>query len=62
MSNEKNYYTIFMPKYARMLQKLGFEILRIVPNKKNPKLNVYQFEDTPQLQRAISEIMSQTNK
>ena len=58
MSNEKHLYTIYMPKYARLLQARGFEIVRIMPNNKNPKYNVYQFEDTPELQRAITEIMA----
>ena len=58
MSNETPLYTIFMPKYARMLQARGFKIVNILPSKKNPKYNVYQFEDTPELQKAIHEIMN----
>lgn len=50
-------FSIFMPQIAAQLVELGFEIIRIEPNKKNPKFLVYKFQDTPEFQLALQKII-----
>jgi hypothetical protein len=44
---------IFTRKLAVYLRKLGFKIISTEVNFKHPKFDVYIFEDTPELTKAI---------
>lgn len=44
-------------KLAAQLMLLGFRILEIKPNKKNPKFDVYCFRQTEELTKAIFQLI-----
>lgn len=50
-------FSIFMPRVAAQLQEKGFKLIKTEVNKKNPKFLVYKFEDTPELQLALIEVL-----
>lgn len=50
-------FSIYMPKVAARLKKMGFTIIKTEPNLKNPKFLVYKFEDTPELRIALDKIL-----
>ena len=50
-------YTIFKQRIANKLQSMGFRVVKIAPNRKNPKLVVYYFEDTVELRDALHEVL-----
>lgn len=47
------YYVIYSKKVANKLERLGFKVIKIEPNYKDPTRAVYFFEDTPELREAI---------
>lgn len=51
-----NLYPIFTRRIAFRLEMRGFKVIKIQPNKKDIKYNVYYFEDTIELHRALSEV------
>ena len=50
---ENKLYIIYMPRIAAALRELGFPIIKVSPNIKKPQYDVYWFEDTPELHKAI---------
>lgn len=50
-------YPIFMNTIAFKLERMGFKVIRIAPNKKKPQFNVYFFEDTIALHEALHKIL-----
>ena len=50
---ENKLYIIYMPRLAAALREMGFKILKVSPNIKKPQYDVYWFEDTPELRKAI---------
>lgn len=46
---------IFLKKYAFYLRERGFKIIGTEINRYKPELDVYLFEDTPELQQAMTE-------
>lgn len=52
-----NLYPIFMNTVAYKLERMGFKIIKIAPNKKKPQFNVYYFEDTLALHKALHQIL-----
>ena len=46
-------YIIYMPRIAAALRELGFKIVKVSTNIKKPQYDVYWFEDTPELHKAI---------
>lgn len=54
-----NLYPIFMNTLAYKLERMGFRILKIAPNKKKPQFNVYFFEDTLELHDAIHTLLDE---
>lgn len=48
--------TIYSKWLAIELRRLGFKIIRTDVNDNHPQYDTYIFEDTPQLQRAITEL------
>lgn len=56
-ANKTNIKKIFSKRLARELRFKGLCIVGVEPNKYKPEFNVYLFEDTPELQRAMSEVM-----
>ncbi|EKY26575.1 DUF5659 domain-containing protein [Clostridium celatum] len=51
----KKWYIIKTFKMCRYLQEKGFEIIKIMPNKENPKWNVFAFEDSNELRQAMEQ-------
>lgn len=47
-------YRVYTKRLAEYLSSQGFEILKIVPCVTNPKFKNWIFEDTQELQTAIS--------
>lgn len=47
---------IFTRKMAYELRKLGFKIIRVVPDEKKPYFDNYIFEDTEALQQAMADL------
>ena len=50
---ENKLYIIYMPRLAAALREMGFKIIKVSPNIKKPQYDVYWFEDTEELRRAI---------
>ena len=50
-------YTIFMQKIANEMESRGFPVIKIAPNRKNPKYVVYMFEDTVEFRKTLNEIL-----
>ena len=46
-------YIIYMPRIAAALREMGFKIIKVSPNIKKPQYDVYWFEDTSELRKAI---------
>ena len=51
-------YPIFSKKIAYALERQGFKIIKMAPNKNKPELKVYYFEDTLELHHAAQELIS----
>lgn len=47
------YYVVYSKKVANKLERLGFIVQKVEPNKKYPDKAVYLFEDTAELRAAI---------
>ena len=50
---ENKLYIVYMPRLAAALREMGFKILKVSPNIKKPQYDVYWFEDTSELRKAI---------
>ena len=55
-SNVTNEKKIFNRRLALALRKKGFDIIKTEPNFYKPEFNVYIFEDSDELQSALTEI------
>lgn len=55
-------YIIYTPWLAYALRKAGFRILHTGINPHKPHLDTWYFEDTPELQTAITKITSRKSK
>ena len=53
MNNEQKLYIVYMPKIAAALRELGFKLIKTTPNFKKPQYDIYWFEDTPEIHKAI---------
>ncbi len=51
-------YAIFSRRIVVELEKRGFKVIKIAPNRHKPDLNVYYFEETPALRQAAQELIS----
>ena len=49
-------YTIYSKKMALSLRQRGFKLLRTGINENFPQYNTYIFEDSAELQRALTEL------
>lgn len=54
VTNEKK---IFKRTIALELRNRGFKIIRTEPNRCKPQFDVYLFEDTPWLRKALDEVL-----
>jgi len=52
-------YAIFSRRIVTELEKRGFKVIKIAPNRNKPGLNVYYFEETPALRQAAQELISE---
>jgi hypothetical protein len=48
---------VFNRKIAAELRKRGFKLIETMPNHNNPKLDVYVFEDSPEINAAWGEVV-----
>ena len=46
-----------MDTLAFKLERMGFKVIKIAPNKKKPQFNVYFFEDTLELHEAVHTLL-----
>ena len=53
-----NLYPIFSRRIVIELEKRGFKVIKIAPNRKKPPLKVYYFEETAELRQAAQELIS----
>lgn len=51
-------YPIFARHIVLELEKRGFKVVKIAPNKYKAGFNVYYFEETPELRQAAQELIS----
>lgn len=49
-------YPIFSRRIVRELEKRGFNVVKMAPNKKYANLIVYYFEETPELRKIVAEL------
>ena len=52
-------YPIFSRRIAYKLEKEGFKVIKIAPNRKIPELKVYYFEETVALREKAREFISE---
>lgn len=50
-------FPIFSRRIARELEKLGFQVKQIAPNRHQPELRVYYFEETVALRNAAQKLI-----
>ena len=50
-------YTVFKQRLANKLQSMGFRVVKMAPNRNNPKFVVYYFEDSVALRDALHELL-----
>lgn len=58
MEENKTLYTIFSRKVANELEKQGFRIVKMYPNKLNKKYLVYYFEDSVAFRDALRPLIT----
>ena len=51
-------FPIFSRKIAYELERRGFKVIHMAPNRHNPKLQVYYFEETLALRNAAQELIN----
>lgn len=49
-------YVIYTRRVAVKLRKLGFQIKKVDVNPNKPEFDCYFFEDTPEFQKALTQI------
>lgn len=49
-------YPVFSRRIVRELEKRGFNVVKMAPNKKYANLIVYYFEETPELRKTVAEL------
>ncbi len=49
-------FPVFSRRIVRELEKRGFTVLQMAPNRKYPNLMVYYFEETPELRKTVTEL------
>ncbi len=54
-------YPIFSRRVCYTLEKMGFKVVKMAPNRHNPELNVYYFEDTVKFHDALQKAIQKTN-
>ena len=57
-SDSMELYAIFSRRIVVELEKRGFKVVKIGPNRKKPGFKVYYFEETPELRQAAQELIS----
>lgn len=49
-------YPIFSRRIVRELEKQGFQVKKMAPNRQRPNLWVYYFEETPEFHNAAQKL------
>lgn len=47
---------VYTRRIAYQLRKMGFKIIKVVPNEYQPQYDNYIFEDTAELQEALAKL------
>ena len=55
-----NLYPVFSRRIVTELEKLGFKVVQIAPNRKHPELRVYYFEETVEFRNAIQQLIQKS--
>ena len=50
-------FPVFSRRIVCELEKLGFNVVKIAPNRQHPNLNVYYFEETVSLRNAAQQLI-----
>lgn len=50
-------YPIFSKRLAYQLERIGFKLITMAPNRQNLELQVYYFEDTVELHHAVQKLI-----
>lgn len=53
-------FPVFSRRIVCELEKLGFNVVKIAPNRQHPNLNVYYFEETVSLRNAAQQLIQQS--
>jgi len=53
-----NLFPIFSQRIAIALERQGFKLIRMAPNRNKPELKVYYFEDTVELHNAAQQLIN----
>ena len=56
-----NYFKCYSSRLASCLVKNGFKLIDTEPNLKKPWLDVFLFEDTPELRAIVTNYCEKTN-
>lgn len=56
-SNIMALYAIFNMRVANELERLGFKVVKMDKNRKNPRYMVYYFEDSVKLREAVKPLI-----
>ena len=51
-------FPIFSRRIVRELEKQGFSVVKIAPNRNHPELSVYYFKETVALRNAAQQLIS----
>lgn len=52
-------FPIFSRRIAYELERLGFKVIRMAPNRHKPELQVYYFEETLALRNAAQKLINE---
>lgn len=61
MSTSTKYFKCFSAKIAQYLCRKGFQMIKTEVNFKNPKYNVFVFEDTQELRKVFDQYLTTKN-
>lgn len=55
VNDNKGYYVIYSLSMMNYLVRSGFDVVKVSDSTRNPKIKVFLFMDTPQLQETMKE-------
>lgn len=55
-------YPVFSRRIVTALEKLGYQVINIAPNRKLPGFNVYYFEETVELRNTVQSLIQRKHE